>query len=42
MRDEIRLYIHMYPYENEARISELKQYDTWAARDIRSLEETVS
>ena len=41
MRDEIRLYIHMYPYENEARISELKQYDTWAARDIRSLEETI-
>lgn len=42
MREDLTLYIHTYPYENEARESELKQYDTWAARDIHKLEETIN
>ena len=41
MRDEIRIYVHMYEYQNEAREGELKQYDAWAARDIKHLEETI-
>jgi len=41
MRDDIRIYIHLYEYENEARENELKRYDAWAARDIKQLEETI-
>ena len=41
MRDDLTLYIHLHPYQNEARENELKQYDTWAARDIQRLEETI-
>ena len=40
MRDDT-LYVRFHPYENEARESELKQYDTWAARDIQRLEESI-
>lgn len=41
MRDDLTIYIHMRPYENEARIVDLKNMDQWAARDIQRLEETV-
>ena len=42
MRDDLTVYIRLHPYENEARINELKQYDQWAARDIQRLEETIN
>lgn len=41
MRDDLTIYIHLHPYENEARISELKNMDQWVARDIQRLEETI-
>ena len=41
MRDDYTIYIHLHPYENEAREKELKQLDNWAVRDIERLEETI-
>ena len=42
MRDDLTIYIHLHPYENEARIGELKQMDNWVVRDIQRLEETIN
>lgn len=41
MRDDLTIYIHLHPYENEARIGELMTMDQWVARDIQRLEETI-
>ena len=41
MREDYTIYIHLHPYENEARESELRNSDNRAVRDIQILEETI-
>ena len=42
MREDYTVYIHLLPYQNEARESELARLDQHAVHDIERLEETIT